>query len=111
MICPNCRHKNPDGTKECEECGANFEKTVTSREKRSSVDVISSSTSCLTTLFSYTIIAVLIALTIAAVLIFNCKYALPPAPEEGYPAPILSIWEYANEMQVERCPDIVDPGG
>jgi len=111
MICPNCRHKNPEGAKVCEECGANFEKTVTSPEKRNAIDVVSSFTTCLTTVFSYSIVAILIALTVAAVLVFNCKHEVSPAPEQGYPASILSIWEYVYEMQVESCPDLVDPGG
>jgi len=106
MVCPNCNHDNPEGAQKCEECGANFEKSIKASQIRDRSGLVSNISACLTSIVSYFLIALLIALTIAAVFVFNCVYNVPPAPEQGYHEKILELWQKINEIQEEKCIDI-----
>ncbi len=105
MKCPNCDHDNPKGLWECEECGANFEKSTRSAGRRNSTDLFSNLSSCFISGISYFLITVLIALTIGAVAVFNCTFDVPDVPQEGYPAQILTIWENIDNLQKTKCAD------
>jgi len=103
MICPNCNHDNPEGARQCEECGADFGKTVQFPRHRESTGIFSSLTSCITSCLSYVLIALLVGITVAAVALFNCIFNFPEAPKEGYPEQILTLWEKIDNLQKSKC--------
>ena len=110
MRCPNCDYQNPQGTRKCENCSANFDKTSKANLRRVRRGAFGSLLSTLTGCFSYAIILLLIVATIVAVAVFNCIFDVPEVPEEGYSQTVLTIWEEVDSMQLEKCSDIGFPG-
>ena len=104
MRCQNCGFNNDETVKVCEKCNANF--SMRNEFFEMGGPKKTSFSSCLTNFFSYSILLILILVTIAAVGAFNCIYRIPEIPEKEYPPIITNVWENVLEMQADKCVDI-----
>jgi len=105
MYCRNCGNENPNGVWICEVCGADLKKRVEFTQPRTRRKRTMSFSSCLNNSFSYTIILILIVVTIYAVLVFNCKIEAPKPSKVNSSGIVYSILEEIEIMQADRCPE------
>ncbi len=119
MKCPNCYFDNQKNNNVCEKCGEDLyppfqpeykitPSTSTRRQRRfgSFIErLFSDIFSCL----SYIIILLLIAFTILAVLIFQCRLNIPILPGWDFlPQIMINYWGWADDWQMDRCPKLTE---
>jgi hypothetical protein len=117
MKCPNCYFDNQKNINVCENCGEDLyppsqpENNITPntgyRRKRGFGFFIGKLFSGIFSFLGYIIVLLLITIAILAVLIFQCRLNIPLPPAWDFlPKVVISYWNWADDWQMEQCPDL-----
>jgi len=131
MICPACGFDNQKNKNVCRQCGSDLHSRLPDEytpiqpapgsapiqpaggyaEPRPApkMSFFSRLLSALFSCLAYAIFLLLILITILALLILQCHLNIPNPPAwEFMPAAIAEYWDWADDWQMERCPDLAE---